>query len=519
MPDEPVPGSDGLATTPHILMIQADQMAARCLPFYGHDVVRAPHMQGLAETGTVFDSAYCNFPLCAPSRFSMMAGQLASRIGAFDNASEFASDIPTFAHVLRHAGYRTCLAGKMHFVGPDQLHGFEERLTTDIYPADFLWTPDWRNGVRERFMDLTPVRQSGTCQRSIQLDYDEEVAHEAKRFIFDHARSADDRPMALVVSFTHPHDPYVALPYYWNQYEDAAIDMPDVPFIPIDDRDPHARDLSHHHGMDLYTPTEADITRTRRAYYANITMIDDYIGLMLYTLEQAGMADDTVVVVTADHGEMLGERGLWYKKNFYEPAARVPLIIRLPGQKPSRVGANVSLVDLLPTFAAIAETELATLPDVLDGSSLLPLIEDTSDDWPDSVIGELLSEGTAGPIVMLRWGRWKYIASSAYPTMLFDLKTDPNELTNRAGESALAAVEQAFADEVARRWDFEHLTAAVMASQQRRLAVGAAMAEGKALSWDYQPMRDASLAYYRGGDSLRGLSIGDVDERETTDLG
>ncbi len=502
-----------MAKKPHILMIQADQLAARCLPFYGHGVVEAPHMQGLADTGSVFDSAYCNSPLCAPSRFSMMSGQLASRVGAYDNACEFSASVPTFAHVLRGAGYRTCLSGKMHFVGPDQLHGFEERLTTDIYPADFLWTPDWRNGVKERFMDLTPVKTSGVCRRSVQLDYDEEVAYEARRFIFDHARSADERPMALVVSFTHPHDPFAALQHYWDRYDDKPIDLPDVPFVPIDKRDPHARDLSYHHGMDLFQPTDEDILRTRRAYYANITMVDDYVGMLLYSLEQAGLADDIVVVLTADHGEMLGERGLWYKKNFYEPAVRVPLVIRVPGQMPSRVGANVSLVDLLPTFAELAGASLSELPDVLDGSSVLSLIDGNLDGWPDAVAAELLSEGTAGPIVMLRWGRWKYIASSAYPPMLFYLEADPHEHVNRAGEPAIAKVEQAFADEVAQRWDFERLTTDIMASQQRRLAVGAAMAEGNALSWDFQPVRDGATAYYRGGDSLRGLRLGDIDEK------
>jgi len=462
----------------------------------------------------VFDSAYCNSPLCAPSRFSMMSGQLPSRIGAYDNACEFPASIPTFAHVLRGAGYRTCLAGKMHFVGPDQLHGFEERLTTDIYPADFLWTPDWRNGVAERFMDLTPVRESGVCRRSVQLDYDEEVAYEARRFIFDHARSADDRPMALVVSFSHPHDPFAALQSFWDRYRDDDIDLPEVPFIPIDQRDPHARDLSFHHGMDLYRPSEADIHRTRRAYYANITMVDDYVGMLLYTLEQAGMAEETVVVVTSDHGEMLGERGLWFKKNFYEPAVRVPLVIRVPGQTPSRVRANVSLVDLLPTFAELAGAELGDLPDVLEGTSLVPLIDGELAGWPDAVAAELMSEGTAGPLVMLRWGRWKYVASNVYPPMLYYLEADPLELTNRAGDPAVAKVEKAFADEVAYRWDFERLAGDVMASQQRRLAVNAAMAQGAAASWDYQPRRDAASAYYRGGESLRGLKLGDIEPPE-----
>ena len=131
------------AKAPNILIVMADQMAPAFLPIYGHALTRAPHMQELARSGVVFDSAYCASPLCSPSRASFMAGRLPSRTRVYDNAAEFAADIPTFAHHLRRRGYRTILSGKMHFCGPDQLHGFEERLTTDIYPADFGWTPDW----------------------------------------------------------------------------------------------------------------------------------------------------------------------------------------------------------------------------------------------------------------------------------------------------------------------------------------------------------------------------------------
>ena len=133
---------------PNILLIVTDQLAAPALPVYGHPVVKAPHISALAEGGVLFESAYCNSPLCAPSRASMMTGQLPSRIGAYDNAAAFPADEPTFAHYLHDAGYRTVLSGKMHFIGPDQLHGFEERLTTDIYPADFGWTPDWEHPER-----------------------------------------------------------------------------------------------------------------------------------------------------------------------------------------------------------------------------------------------------------------------------------------------------------------------------------------------------------------------------------
>ncbi|MBC6441280.1 MAG: choline-sulfatase [Rhodospirillales bacterium] len=499
-----------MVARPHILLIQADQMAAACLPFHGHPVVQAPHLAALAACGTVFESAYCNVPLCAPSRFSMMAGRLASTIDAFDNACEFPASIPTFAHLLRGAGYRTALSGKMHFVGPDQFHGFEERLTTDIYPADFLWTPDWRLGVDQRFIDLTPVRESGLCKRSVQIDYDEEVVFEAERLIFDHARSSDDRPLFLTVSFTHPHDPYIARKRAWDRYDPADIDLPRVPFIEIDARDPHSRDISIHHGMDLYRPTEEDLRRTRHAYYANITMVDEWVGRLLGALDDCGMAGTTAIVFTADHGEMLGERGQWYKKTFFEPAARVPLVIAEPGGTPRRVTGPVSLLDLMPSLAEIGGASLDPLPDGVDGDSLMPVVRGAPAVPDRTIASELMSEGTAGPIVMLRRDRWKYIASSAYPARLYDLANDPDELVNRAGDAAVEEVEASLAAEVAEGWDFDVLTRRILTSQQRRLAIRGPLAEGIVAAWDFQPVKDASAVYYRGKSARSGLRTGDV---------
>jgi len=220
---------------PNLLFIMADQLTAPALPFYGHPLVDTPHLSRLAADGVVFENAYCNFPLCAPSRYSMLSGRLPSRIDAFDNAAELPASVPTIAHYLRRLGYRTCLSGKMHFVGPDQLHGFEERLTTDIYPADFGWTPDW--GAQEVAYSwshhMQSVVEAGTCRRSLQIDFDEETAYQAEQKLYDLARDSDERPFFLVASFTHPHDPFTCLPQHWDRYDDAAIDRPAVPAIPV----------------------------------------------------------------------------------------------------------------------------------------------------------------------------------------------------------------------------------------------------------------------------------------------
>ena len=180
----------------------ADQLAPQFLPCYGHPVVKAPQLQRLADEGVVFDAAYTNSPLCAPSRFVMMSGRLPSAIAAWDNAVEFSAEVPTFAHYLENLGYRTCLSGKMHFVGPDQLHGFGERLTTDVYPADFTWHPEWDrpNDRLDWFHNMEVVTQAGPCVRSMYLDYDDEAVFKAKRYLFEQARGGNPQPFMLTVS-------------------------------------------------------------------------------------------------------------------------------------------------------------------------------------------------------------------------------------------------------------------------------------------------------------------------------
>src|SRR5271168_2687849 len=183
-----------MTSRPNIVVLMCDQLGARALPAYGHPLVKSPHIDSIAARGTVFDNCYSSFPLCVPARLAFMSGQRCSTIGAWDNAAQLPPDIPTFAHYLRLLGYRTCLSGKMHFVGPDQLHGFEERLTTDIYPADFGWTPDWTR-PNERidwwYHNMSSVKQAGIAEITNQLEYDDEVAFLAQRRLYDFARFRD----------------------------------------------------------------------------------------------------------------------------------------------------------------------------------------------------------------------------------------------------------------------------------------------------------------------------------------
>jgi choline-sulfatase len=241
---------------PNILFIMADQLAASALKAYGHRLTKTPNLDRLAEQGVVFENAYSSSPLCAPARATVMNGLLPWQTGVYDNAAEFPSAIPTWAHYLRLQGYHTCLSGKMHFVGPDQLHGLQERLTTDIYPADFGWTPDWRL-KQERidwwYHNMTSVLQPGIAEITNQLEFDDEVAFLAIRKIYDYARFEDETPFCLMASFTHPHDPYAARAKYWNLYRDEDIDLPRVPAIGPNALDPHGKRLYDMSAMSEYT--------------------------------------------------------------------------------------------------------------------------------------------------------------------------------------------------------------------------------------------------------------------------
>ena len=485
------------SSQPNILFVMADQLAAPALPIYGNDVVQAPHMEKLANSGVVFENCYCNFPLCAPSRASLMTGQLPSRIGAYDNAAELPAAIPTFVHHLRKMGYRTTISGKMHFVGPDQLHGFEERLTTEIYPSDFTWTPDWETNIS--FQDMNSVREAGICQRSMQLDYDEEVTYRAVQKLFDLARETEKKPFFMAVSFTHPHDPYLTTPEYWNRYNHAEIDLPSVPKPADDNLDLLSRRLNDHFGVTRDSVTDEQVINARHAYYGSISYIDDKIGQLLDTLEKTGFDRDTIVVFTTDHGDMLGERGMWYKKAFFEWSARVPLIIHGPGiRKSHRITENVSLVDLFPTFIDLAGGKLSDIVSPIDGNSLCGLLHGCKDsEWHDTVYAEMLAEGVQTPCYMIRRGRFKFIYSQGDPPLLFDMVEDPMELTDLGTNSDYSEIQADFIKAIQSKWDTEKLTGDILASQKQRQLVMEALKTGSSYAWDYNPIQDESKRFIR----------------------
>lgn len=484
------------AQSPNILILMVDQLNGTLFPDGPAEWLHAPNLKRLAARSTRFANSYTGSPLCAPGRASFMSGQLPSRTRVYDNAAEFASDIPTYAHHLRRAGYQTCLSGKMHFVGPDQLHGFEERLTTDIYPADFGWTPDYRKpGERIDwwYHNMGSVTGAGVAEISNQMEYDDEVAYHATRKLQDLSRGKDDRPWCLTVSFTHPHDPYVTRQKYWDLYEDCEHLSPEVPAMDYEDHDPHSKRIFDANDWRNFDITEEDIRKSRRAYFSNISYLDDKIGGILDTLEAT--RQEAVILFVSDHGDMLGERGLWFKMTFFEGSARVPLMIAFPDLAPGLIETPVSTIDVTPTLCDIAGVSMADVMPWTDGESLIPLAKGEARTAP--VAMEYAAEASYAPLVALRDGDYKFTRCALDPEQLFDVANDPHELTNLAGDPAHAdmlARLRAMADA---RWDLDLFDAQVRESQARRWIVYEALRNGDYFPWDYQPLQKASERYMR----------------------
>jgi len=497
------------AHKPNILIIMVDQLNGTFFPDGPADFLHAPHLKALAVRSARFRNNYTSSPLCAPARASFMAGQLPSRTKVYDNAAEYVSSIPTFAHHLRRAGYYTALSGKMHFVGPDQLHGFEERLTTDIYPADFGWTPDYRKpGERIDwwYHNMGSVTGAGVAEITNQMEYDDEVAFLANQKLYQLSRENDDadrRPWCLTASFTHPHDPYVARRKFWDLYNDCEHLSPDVGPIAFGEQDPHSQRLMLACDYQKFAISGEDVRRSRQAYFANISYIDEKVGELIDTLTRTRMLDDTVIMFCSDHGDMLGERGMWFKMSFFDGSARVPLMISGAAIPAGLHDAPVSNLDIAPTLADLSGISMAEIMPWTDGESLVPVMRGAERTAP--VLMEYAAEGSNAPLVGIREGRWKYVHCTLDPDQLFDLDADPHELTNLAADPAHAATLGHFQSMALARWDMARFDAEVRESQARRWVVYEALRNGAYYPWDHQPLQKASERYMRNHMNLDNL--------------
>lgn len=432
---------------PHIIWLLSDQHHAKISGFGGDPFVRTPALDSLARNGVVFENCYCNSPLCVPSRSSMLTGKLPDKTQVYNNTQTLGSDDVTLAHCLTVGGYHTVLAGRMHFVGYDQHHGFEERLVGDITPAfpgsdrqsqvygELKGTPD---------QSAVSLKKSGPGDSSV-LHYDEEVCRAACDYLKKYQR---DRPLFLTVGFYGPHCPFVAPKPLYDEYfkklpERSETEKEEETLHPAIKRWKELRGVA--------TIDPADIRRVRAAYYGMVTSLDRLAGRVLDTVAACLGLENTIVVYCSDHGESLGEHGLFWKSNFYDGAAKVPMILSWKGKWKNgvRIAKPVNLMDLAPTLCAYAEA-----PDLpaADGVSMRALLEDTGQE-ERVVISELIDIKGDQPSAMIRVGNYKLIHYCGYDEVqLFDLEKDPEEKRNLAGNPAFAEIREKLAGALFKRW-------------------------------------------------------------------
>lgn len=452
---------------PNLVIILTDQHSPHVLGCAGDGVVRTPRLDQLAATGVTFRNAYCASPVCGPSRMSFMTGRTPSHNQSWTNDCVLRSDIPTFAHSLGAAGYRVTLAGRMHFRGPDQFHGFEERIVGER-GASWIGArvPTLGSLAGTAGQSRISVENSGPGLTPYQR-YDTDVTAGAVEYLQNYD---DERPFCLVVGFVLPHCPYVCPRDLFDYYYERV----DVPVIEREAQHPVIQRWMAHRGI-YEPPLDAEtIRRARAAYYGMVEMVDRNVGSILDALSATPFANSTPVFYTSDHGEMAGEHGLWWKSNMYEASVNVPLIASWPGEFPAgtTVEHNVSLMDVGPTCIDLAGAP--ALPDA-DGQSLVEALRTGRfADRKNQVVSELFATRNKDVPVewgnpamrMVRQGPWKLVYYHNAGCQLFNLDEDPHEEHDRANDIDARPVLLTLLRRATEEWDPD----AVESELYRRLA-------------------------------------------------
>ena len=311
---------------PNILVIMSDEHDPAVMGCSGHPLVQTPNLDRLAAAGTVFDNAYCNYPICVPSRMSFLTGNYCHRIGVWDLGSPLRADIPTFGHYFTAAGYESVLCGRTHLVGSDRLHGFGTRLFDDLDAWRGRQAP--RRTSEARRGSNSHVTECGPGPGA-WFDYDTTVADLSVRFLKSRAAHPSERPWLLYSGLMYPHFPLTCPPEYYRRYDPEAVTPADLRGETLESQHPAIRQLRYFFHNDEIVPEPVQ-RRALASYYGLVTLVDDLVGSMLAVIDNSPLRENTVVIYLSDHGEMAGQHGIWQKQCFYEASVRVPMILRTP---------------------------------------------------------------------------------------------------------------------------------------------------------------------------------------------
>lgn len=418
-----------MSQRPNILFLLSDEHSFR---FMGHcdpadrEPAHTPAFDQLAAGATVFTDAYCQMPLCTPSRMCLLTGTDVRRCGAWSNESVLRPDLATLPKSLSAAGYETALVGKMHLGGNQQFAGFRHRPYGDLTgKTGHQWEPIPvpRRGMRER------TTQIGVTTIPKSMMQEEVVAQETIAFIREHQQSRPDTPWFVCASFSRPHFPLTSPRRHWQRYWPDGVTEPKIPAG--GDAWDHPMSVGMREGFESNAIDHQEMLQARAAYFACVSYLDEIVGDLLVRLEQNGLLDDTIIVYTSDHGELAGEHGVWWKHGWQESCTRVPLIVSMPRQRSGaqparRINTPVGLTDLYPTLCSLAGAEA---PDDLDGADLSAACDGSGDPPERFIFSDNLvprwGEGTE--FRMVRRGNYKYVRFRNAPPLMFDLSADPAE--------------------------------------------------------------------------------------------
>ena len=406
----------------NIVLIQCDSMDGRLPGYMGHPAMRAatPNIDRLAAEGSVFENAYCNSPLCCPSRASLWSGQQIFGCRAWNNYEGLSPEQPTFADMLQTAGYQTAVIGKTDYLCGH--HTVRSRVSSWTGAANARLK---RPNFNERY--YPKIYQDGREQvHELHWQYTQQAVDQLELL------SKNEKPFFLYLGINSPHPPFITSNRYIDQVDQGAVDIPphDVEKHPVIEYQRICKNWNF--GFDADT-----VRLVRTVYFAMIAEVDAMVAAVLEQMKKLGIDENTVVIFLSDHGEMAMEHDLYYKSNMYEASVRIPMIWKGPGIRAgARLKQPVSLVDVFPTLADIA---CQPADPQLHGHSLLPELRGEKSDRPDFIFCEYHGENSCASMYMVRANQYKYVKySDGYRAQLFDLENDPDELNNLEGSGLKA---------------------------------------------------------------------------------